>query len=60
MDCPKDLKQSVRIRMKEAQQRRMEREEKKKDNSSESSKKHFIYGLLDKTYIGKSTTTSPF
>jgi hypothetical protein len=57
-DCPKDLKQSVRIRMKKAQQRRIEREEKKRDSSSRSSKKHFIYDLMDKTYIGEPTTTS--
>jgi Zinc knuckle len=29
-DCPKDLKQSVRIRMKEVQQRKLEREEKER------------------------------
>jgi hypothetical protein len=44
--------------MKEAQQRRIEREEKERD-SSESGKKHFMYNLVDKTYIGKLTTTFP-
>jgi hypothetical protein len=44
-NCPKDLKQSVRIRMKKAQQRRIERKEKEKDNSSESGKKYFMYSL---------------
>jgi hypothetical protein len=58
-DCPKDLKQSVRIRMKEAQQRKLEREEKERGSSSESGKKYFIYGLVNKTYIEKPTTTSP-
>jgi hypothetical protein len=43
--------------MKEAQQRKLEREEKKRDSSSGSGKKHFIYGLVDKTYIGELTTT---
>jgi hypothetical protein len=33
-DCSKDLKQSVRIRMKKAQQRRMEREEKERGSGS--------------------------
>jgi hypothetical protein len=49
-DCPKDLKQSVRIRMKEAQQRKLEREE-ERGSSSGSGKKHFMYGLVDKTYM---------
>jgi hypothetical protein len=53
-----DLKQLVRIRMKEAQQRKLEREEKERGSSSRSGKKHFMYGLVDKTYIGKLTTTS--
>jgi hypothetical protein len=44
--------------MKEAQQRKLERKEKKRDSSNESSKKHFMYGLVDKTYIGELTTTS--
>jgi hypothetical protein len=57
-NCPKDLKQSVRIRMKEAQQRKLEREEKERGSSSESGKMHFMYGLVDKTYIGEPTTTS--
>jgi hypothetical protein len=50
-DCSNNLKQSVRIRMKKVQQRKLEREEKKKDSSSKSGKKHFMYGLVDKTYI---------
>jgi hypothetical protein len=45
--------------MKEAQQRKLEREEKKRGSSSGSGKKHFMYGLVDKTYIGEPTTTSP-
>jgi hypothetical protein len=45
--------------MKEAQQRKLEREKKKRDSSSGSGKKHFMYGLVDKTYIGEPTTTSP-
>jgi Zinc knuckle len=57
-DCSKDLKQSVRIRMKEAQQKKLEREEKERGSSSGSGKKHFMYGLVDKIYIGELTTTS--
>jgi hypothetical protein len=56
-DCPKDLKQSVRIRIKKAQQRKLERKKKERDNSSGSGKKHFMYSLVDKTYIGEPTTT---
>jgi hypothetical protein len=59
MGLPKDLKQSVRIRMKKAQQRKLEREKKERGSSSKSGKKHFMYGLVDKTYIGEPTTTSP-
>jgi hypothetical protein len=44
--------------MKETQQRKLEREEKERDSSSRSDKKHFMYGLVDKTYIGELTTTS--
>jgi hypothetical protein len=55
---PKNLKQSVRIRMKKAQQRKMKREKKKRGSSSESSKKHFMYGLVDKTYIKELITIS--
>jgi hypothetical protein len=58
-DCPnKDLKQLVRIRMKEAQQRKLEREEKERGSSSGSGKKHFMYGLVDKIYFGEPTSTS--
>jgi hypothetical protein len=44
--------------MKKAQQRKLEREEKERDSSSENGKKHFMYGLVDKTYIEEPTTTS--
>jgi hypothetical protein len=44
--------------MKKVQQRKLEKKEKKRDSSSESGKKHFMYGLVDKTYIEKPTTTS--
>jgi hypothetical protein len=58
-DCPnKDLKQSVRIRMKEAQQRKLERKEKERSSSSGSGKKHFMYGLVDKIYIREPTSIS--
>jgi hypothetical protein len=57
-DYSKNLKQSVRIRMKEAQQRKLEREKKERGSSSGSGKKHFMYGLVDKTYIEELTTTS--
>jgi hypothetical protein len=57
-DCSKNLKQLVRIRMKKAQQRKLEREKKKRDSSSKSGKKHFMHGLVNKTYIGEPTTTS--
>jgi hypothetical protein len=57
-DCPKDLKQLVRIRMKKAQQKKLKRKEKERDSSSESGKKYFMYGLVDKTYIREPTATS--
>jgi hypothetical protein len=47
----------VRIRMKKAQQKRIKREEKERDSSSESSKKYFMYGLVNKIYIGELITT---
>jgi hypothetical protein len=36
----------------------LKREEKKRGSSSESGKKHFMYGLVDKTYIREPITTS--
>jgi hypothetical protein len=44
--------------MKEVQQRKLERKEKERGSSSESGKKHFMYGLVDKTYIREPITSS--